>query len=173
MVTIVVSGPPATGKTTLAIAVGRALGAPVFSRDPLMEVLFDGRLGWPRLLGDWVPVAGLRIQTVLLARQLELGQSAVLECVTPPTMRQLWREMTVQAGHRFLSVECVCSDTIAHRARFEQRRRQAWRRAFAWRRATTTMRGYRPDEHPDFVADAVRPVADLVPEIVRLIRPDT
>ena len=171
MVTIVVSGPPATGKTTLAIAVGRALGAPVFSRDPLMEVLFDGRLGWPRLLGDWVPVTGLRIQTVLLARQLELDQSAVLECVAPPTMRQLWREMTVQAGHRFLSVECVCSDTTTHRARFEQRRLGARPRAVAWRRAAKTMRGYRLDEHADFVADAVRPVADLLPDVVRLIRP--
>jgi predicted kinase len=172
MMTIVVSGPPATGKTTLALAVGRALGSR-FSRDPLMEVLFDGRLGWPRLLGGWVPGTGLRIQTVLLARQLELGQSTVLECVAPPTMRQLWREMTVQAGHRFLSVECVCSDTTTHRARFEQRRRQAQPRAFARRRATTATRGYRPDEHPDFVADAVRPVAALVPDIVRLIRPGT
>lgn len=173
MVTIVVSGPPATGKTTLALAVGRALSVPVFSRDPLMDVLFDGRLGWPRLLGGWVAGTGLRIQTVLLARQLELGQSAVLECVAPPTTRQLWREMTVQAGHRFLSVECVCSDTTIHRARFEQRRRQAQRRAFGWRRATTTTRGYRPDEHPDLVADAVRPVADLIPDVIRLVPPGT
>jgi hypothetical protein len=30
------------------------------------------------------------------------------------------------------------------------------------------MRQYRPDEHADFVADAVRPVADLVADIVRL-----
>ncbi len=45
VVTIVVSGPQATGKTTLAMALGRALGAPVFSRDPLMAVLLDGRPG--------------------------------------------------------------------------------------------------------------------------------
>jgi len=30
------------------------------------------------------------------------------------------------------------------------------------------MRQYRPDAYPDFVADAVRPVADLVADIVRL-----
>jgi hypothetical protein len=32
-----------------------ASGTPVFSRDPLTDVLFDGWLGWSRLLGDWVP----------------------------------------------------------------------------------------------------------------------
>jgi predicted kinase len=169
VVTIVVSGPPATGKTTLAGAVGRALGTPVFSRDPLMDVLFDGRLGWPRLLGDWVPATALRIQTVLLARQLELGQSAILECVTPPALRQLWREMTVQAGHQFVSVECICSDAATHRARFEQRQRRPRWRGFQWRRATATMRQYRPDEHADFVADALQPVTSLVRDIVRLV----
>jgi predicted kinase len=173
MVTIVVSGRPATGKTTLAIAVGRALGAPVFSRDPLMDVLFDGWLGWPRLLGDWVPATALRIQTVLLARQLELGQSAILECVAPPALRQLWREMAVQAGHQFVSVECVCSDAATHRDRFEQRQGRVQRRGFQWHDAAATMRWYRPDEHPDFVADALQPVASLVRDIVRLVDSDS
>jgi hypothetical protein len=152
------------------MALGRALGAPVFSRDPLMAVLLDGRLGWPRLLGDWVPATGLRIQTVLLAWQLELGQSAILECITPPALRQQWREMTGRAGHRFVSVECVCSDAAQHRARLEQRRYSARRRGFGWDYVAATMRRYRPDEHADFVADSVRPVADLVADIVRLAR---
>jgi predicted kinase len=170
VVTIVVSGPQATGKTTLAMALGRALGAPVFSRDPLMAVLFDGRLGWPRLLGDWVPATGLQIQTVLLTRQLELGQSAVLECVTPPAVRQRWREMTAQAGHQFVSVECVCSDAAEHRARFEQRQDSTHGRGLGWDFVVATTRRYRPDEHADFVADAVRHVAELVADIVRILR---
>jgi predicted kinase len=130
VVTVAVSGPQATGKTTLAMALGRTLGAPVFSRDPLMAVLYGGRLRWQRLLGDWVPVTGLRLETALLARQLELGQSAVLECVTPPAVRQRWREMSVHAGRRFVSVECVCSDGAKHRARFEQRQHSVRRRPF-------------------------------------------
>jgi hypothetical protein len=135
-----------------------------------MAVLLDGRLGWPRQLGDWVPATGLRIQTVLLVRQLELGQSAILECITPTALRQQWREMTVRAGHRFVSVECVCSDAAEHRARFEQREHSAQRRRFGWEYVAATMRRYRPDKHVDFVADTVRPVADLVADIVRLGR---
>lgn len=146
--------------------------APVFSRDPLMDVLFEGRLGWPRLLGDWVPATALRLQTELLARQLELGQSAILECVTPPALRELWREMTVQAGHRFVSVECICSDAATHRARLEQRPRRVRRRGFRWHYATAVRHRYRPDEHPDFVADALQPVSGPVGDIVRLIDSD-
>jgi hypothetical protein len=155
------------------MALGRALGAPVFSRDPLMAALSGDGLRWQRLLGDWVPATGLRLQTALLARQLELGQSAVLECVAPPAMRQRWREMTVHAGLRFLSVECVCSDAAEHRARFEQRQSGAQRRAVKWDYVVATTRRYRPDEHPDFVADAVRPVADLVADIIHLARSGT
>lgn len=155
------------------MALGRALGAPVFSRDPLMAVLSGDRLRWHRLLGDRVPATGLRLQTALLARQLELGQSVVLECVIPPAVRRRWREMTADAGHRFVSVECVCSEPATHRARFEQRQHSAQRRSFDWDYVAATMRRYRPDEQIDFVADAVRPVADLAADIVDLVRSGT
>jgi hypothetical protein len=103
VMTIVVSGPPATGKTTLGLALGRALAAPVFSRDPIMAVLYRRR--WPLLGRGSVPAMGLELQTVLLARQLELGQPAILECVAPAVACDDRR-----SGHRS-SPWSVCAPT--------------------------------------------------------------
>jgi predicted kinase len=185
---ILVSGPQATGKTTLAMALGAALTLPVFSRDPLMAELQRGQPRWlRRLRRRSVAAAGIRLQTALLARQLELGQAAILECIAPPAARQLWRQMTAAAGSRFVSVECVCSDAAEHRARFEERQPAAQRQGAAGRQAPgqrrgamprrgagwdgvlATMRRYRPDPQADFVADAVRPVADLIADIVAIL----
>src|SRR6266542_6321895 len=42
----------------------------------------------------------------------------------------------------------------------------SWAVGFGWDYVVATMRQYRPDAYPDFVADAVRPVADLVADSV-------
>jgi predicted kinase len=166
VLTIVVSGPQATGKTTLAMALGTALAIPVFSRDPLMQALHRSGRPWPSR-GRWVPAAGLRLQTVLLARQLELGQSAILECIAPQAARREWRRMSDAARGRFVSVECTCTDADEHRARFE-RRQGTGQRGRGWDYVTATIRHYQPDAEADFVADAMRPVADLVANVVAI-----
>jgi predicted kinase len=169
VVAIVLSGPQATGKTTLALALGTALGVPVFSRDPLMQALQQTGLPWRARRGRWVPAAGLRLQTALLARQLELGQPAILECIAPLAAREEWRRMCRAAGCRFVSVECTCTDAAEHRARFE--RRQSPRRpARDWSYVTATIRHYRADPGTDFRADAIRPVADLVADIIAIAK---
>jgi len=173
VVTIVVAGPQASGKTTLALALGRALDVPVFSRDPLVTALLAG---YPRrirrLLRGRAARAGLRLQTMLLAGQLQAGQSAVLECVAPAQARRAWRELTQAAGGRYLAVECMCSDAAVHEVRLRARRAAAGGRGISWRQARATMRRYQPDPQPDFVADAVVPVAELTAAIAALLAAD-
>jgi predicted kinase len=172
MVTILVSGPQASGKTTLSLALGRELDVPVFSRDPLMAVL--SAAGLPRRRVGRLhafPAVGLDLQTALLARQLELGQSAILECVAPTSARATWRRLTMAAGARFITVECICSDRAEHRARFERRQGTADRRGYGWKKVVATMdRHYRPEPRPDFLADAVNPVTVLVAGILAVVR---
>jgi predicted kinase len=165
VITIVVAGPQGTGKTTLALALGRQLALPVFSRDPLMAALLAGQ---PRVLRRSlrrrVAAAGLRLQGALLARQLELGQSVILECVAPDRAR--WRQLTAAAGGRYLAVECVCSDAAVHRERVESRP------GVSWRQVAATIRRYQPDPQADVVADAVRPVDDLAAQIASMASPE-
>lgn len=172
MVTIVVAGPPATGKTSLAVALGTTLALPVFSRDPLISAQLAGYPRWVRqCLGTRAALAGLRIQTSLLARQLELGQSSILECVAPPAAMAEWRRLTLAAGGRYLAVECICSAVPVHRARVAARRDASGGRGASWRRGQATMRRYEPDPEADFIADSVLPVAELAGCIASMARP--
>ncbi|MGF7237149.1 MAG: hypothetical protein ACQSGP_19625 [Frankia sp.] len=76
---------------------------------------------------------------------------------------------TLDAGGRYVAVECICSDQAEHRVRFEQRQTTADRRGYGWRYVTATINRYRADDAPDVVADAVEPLADLVAEVISVI----
>jgi predicted kinase len=175
VVTIVIAGPQATGKTTLALALGRELCIPVFSRDPVIAALLGGRPRWVRRwLGGRAAAAGLRVQTALLSRQLAQGQSAIIECVAPLTVRAEWRQLTTAAGGRYVGVECVCPDPVIHRARLAARANSKGLPGgdLGWRQVQTTMRLYQADPAADFVADARRPVDELVAEIASMTSPE-
>jgi hypothetical protein len=173
VVTIVVAGPQATGKTSLGVALGTTLTLPVFSRDPLIAAQLDGYPRWVRqCLRGRAAEVGLRIQTSLLTRQLELGQSSILECVAPPAARAEWRRLTLAAGGRYVAVECICSVTSVHRARVTARRDAAGGRGPSWQRVQATMRRYEPDPEADFTADSVLPLTDLVAFIASMASPE-
>jgi hypothetical protein len=148
---------------------------PVFSRDPVIAALLAGRPRWVRRwLGGRAAAAGLRIQTALLSRQLAQGQSAIVECVAPLTVRHEWRRLTAAAGGRYVAVECVCPDPAVHRARLAERANSRGLPGgdLGWRQVQTTMRLYQPDPAADFVADARRPVDELVAQIASMTSPE-
>jgi predicted kinase len=76
---VVVTGPPAAGKTTIARAIAARLRLPLIAKDTLKEALFDGLgtgdLAWSQRLGE---ATYLAIQA-LVEESVAAGASMVLE----------------------------------------------------------------------------------------------
>ncbi|HZD74107.1 MAG TPA: AAA family ATPase [Actinomycetota bacterium] len=127
MTLLLVTGPPASGKTTLAGPLARHLGLPLLGKDTIKEALFD-TLGtadraWSRRLG-----AASYAVLLALARQLP---AVVLDANFYPTHRPA----LLDACKRPIEVFCRCPA-----AEVERR--------FAWRAPT------RHPGHVDHVLDA-------------------
>src|SRR5579884_1470721 len=76
---LIITGPPASGKTTLGRQVARGLGLPYLSKDLFKETLFDS-LGWHDR--DWSRRLGGASMALLFRSAealLEAGQSLALE----------------------------------------------------------------------------------------------
>ena len=120
---IIFSGLPGTGKSSLAEAVGRQLGIPVFSKDWLEASLLQSGLNSTnkdKTLG----YAGYKLLTVLAKRQFMLEQSVILDSVAATkTIRAEWRKLAKRYQAEWRVIECICSDEKIHRARLKVRRR--------------------------------------------------
>src|SRR5258708_27729259 len=105
---LIVTGAPASGKTTLGRQLAAALGLPYFSKDLFKESLFDS-LGWQdrawslRLGGASTDLLFLSAEVLLAA-----GQPVALEC----NFRDEWHGPTLRAlAERFVCrfVQVVCA----------------------------------------------------------------
>jgi predicted kinase len=109
-VVLIITGPPASGKSTLGRELARKLGLPFLGKDVFKEILFD-HLGWSdrewsRRLGG----ASMDLLYRSAAALLEAGQSVALEANfyakwdTPKLLK-----LAEMSGCRFVQVVCTAS----------------------------------------------------------------
>ena len=118
---IIVSGPPSSGKTTLARRVAKELGLPLFARDDIKELLFD-TLGWSNR--QWSRKLGLASWKVfyhVLEELLKVNQSFVVESNFRKELASK-ELLALQDEYRFETVQVLCrADSEVLLERFKQR----------------------------------------------------
>lgn len=140
---VIVAGAPATGKTTLAHALGDALGLPVITKDDLKESLAEpfatGDLAWSRRLGWAASVALLAVADRILAaghglvlesnfrrgmaeaplRALaSLAPTVVVVCRTPDALRRKRYEERAGSRHRVHIEDAILAEWNADDTEF-------------------------------------------------------
>lgn len=114
---IVLGGLPGVGKTTIARALARVLGA-VHIRIDSIELAIQGSGLTVVSLDD----AGYRVGYAVAEDNVRLGRIVIADSVNPlPVTREAWRAVARRAQVMVLEVEIVCSDEQEHRRRVEAR----------------------------------------------------
>jgi predicted kinase len=116
-VLVVIGGLPATGKSTIAVAVARTTAIPYIRVDRIEQAI----VAWSPLSHPVGPV-GYAVAHHLALEQLLLGLDVVVECVNPVALtRDAWASTATAGGAGLLEVEVSCSDRAEHRRRVESR----------------------------------------------------
>lgn len=76
---IVVSGMPCSGKTTLAVNIGKELNVPYFSKDKIKEIIFDNCITTDRNLSLLISQSAFPLLLDSAKALLIVGQSVIVE----------------------------------------------------------------------------------------------
>ncbi len=162
---IVFSGLPGTGKTSLAEAIGRQLGIPVFAKDWLEATLKRAQPG--AAAEQQTGYAAYELLTTLAQRQLMLGQSAILDSVLSiEKIRDQWRTLAGKYQAQWRVIECTCSDENVHRQRLSQRQRgiPGWHE-LEWSEVERVKGYYAAWTEERLVIDTLKPPSENIREI--------
>ena len=110
------SGLPASGKSTLAMALSKKINATYLRIDSVEQGLKD-ICGMGKVEGE-----GYQLSYILAEDNLKLGNSVVADSVNPIQLsRTEWNNVAISCGVDFVNIEVVCSDKKEHKARAESR----------------------------------------------------
>ncbi len=155
---VVVSGLPAVGKSELADALGRRLGAAVLSVDPIEAAIL--RCGIPRSFETGV--AAYEVAAVLAEHQLRLGLTVIADAVSSlEVARRMWRNAASRADTALCVVEVICSDEETHRDRLSRRTRDI--DGFpepSWDEVVRRREEWEPWRDDHLVVDSIRPLEE-------------
>lgn len=111
------SGLPGVGKSTIAEALARQIGA-LWLRVDLIEQTMRGSEHCPEDLGG----LGYHALAGAADAALQQGFDVIADSVNPiAKSRAIYHAMTARGGHVHLDIVLTCSDAAAHRARVEGR----------------------------------------------------
>lgn len=164
---MVVSGLPAVGKSELADALGRRLGAAVLSVDPIEAAIW--RCGIPPSFETGV--AAYEVVAVLAEHQLRLGLTVIADAVSSlEVARSMWRKAASGAGAAMRVIEVICSDEETHRERLSSRSRDI--DGFpepSWDDIARRRDEWEPWRDDRLVVDSVRPLEEDVTNALRFL----
>ena len=164
---IVLSGLPGTGKTALAAAVTRELGAVLLSVDPVDSALLSVGVEEPGPPG----LAAYAVVGALAELNLGLGASVVVDAVNSVgEAKTFWIELARRLGARLLVVETILTDADIHRRRLAGRVRDLAIDEPTWEAVTLRRAEWVAWPFAPLVIDAVEPLAVNVGRVVAAAR---
>lgn len=170
---LLVTGPPATGKSSLAERVAGTLGAPVLGWDWAMAAL-TGFAPVQAALRELSFVEHRRVGWSILwnlaAAQLRRGNSVVLDGVARDPEVTGTRALAQAEGARCLVVVTSCSDEAVHRQRVDGRQRgiPGWYE-LDWDHVAGVLGRWQPPARADLCLDAVDPFDANVARLEELL----